>query len=145
MMSLHSIENVDWIKNRFYKYTGFLMLKTLSLLLQQATQNVQLITAKKAATDRRQNKGLLIDVRESAEHVVSPAIGAINIPRGILEIKMLEIEKDPKRPIYLHCASSLRATLAAEQLARVGYTNVSVISCKIDEVHKMHQYSKAAV
>ena len=117
------------------------MLKTLSLLLQQATQNVQLITAKKAAQDRSQNKGLLIDVRESAEHFASPAIGAINIPRGVLEIKMLEIEKDAKRPIYLHCASSLRAALAAEQLARVGYTNVSVISCNMDEVHKMHQYS----
>jgi len=118
------------------------MLKTLSLLLQQATQNVQLITAKKAALDRLKNKGLLIDVRESAEHFASPAVGAINIPRGVLEIKMLEIEKDPTRPIYLHCESSLRATLAAEQLARVGYTNVSVISCKMDEVYKMYQYSE---
>lgn len=56
-------------------------------------------------------------------------------------MKILEIEQDPERPIYLHCASSLRAALAAEQLSRIGYTNVSVISCKMDEVHKMHQYS----
>ena len=117
------------------------MLKTLQLLSQQATQNVQLITAKKAAQDIDKNKGLLIDVREPAEHSASPAVGAINIPRGVLEMKILEIVKDPERPIYLHCASSLRATLAAEQLARMGYTNVSVITCKIDEVLKMHQYS----
>ena len=114
------------------------MLKTLPQLLQQASQNVRLLTAKQAAQDITQNHGLLIDVRESAEHFASPAIGAINIPRGVLEMKMLEIEKDPKRPIYLHCASSLRAMLAAEQLARMGYTHVSVISCKMDEVHKMH-------
>lgn len=118
------------------------MLKTLSLLLQQATQNVQLITAQKAAKEMAENHGLLIDVRESAEHFASPAVGAINIPRGVLEMKMLEIEKDPERPIYLHCASSLRASLAAEQLERIGYTNVSVISCKMDEVHKMHQYGE---
>jgi phage shock protein E len=118
------------------------MLKTLPQLLEQAKQNVQLLTAKKAAQEITQNKGLLIDVRESAEHFATPAIGAINIPRGVLEMKILEIEKDPERPIYLHCASSLRATLAAEQLARMGYTNVSVISCKMDEVLKMHQHSE---
>ena len=117
-----------------------MMLKTLPLLLQQATQNIQPITAKKAAEDLGQNKGLLIDVRESAEHAASPPIGAINIPRGVLEIKMLEMEKDPERPIYLHCASSLRAALAAEQLTRIGYKNVSVISSRMDEVHKMHQH-----
>jgi rhodanese-related sulfurtransferase len=118
------------------------MLKTLTQLLEQAKQNVQLLTAKKAAQDISQNKGLLIDVRESAEHFTAPAIGAINIPRGVLEMKILEIEKDPERPIYLHCASSLRATLAAEQLARIGYINVSVISCKIDEVLKMYKHTE---
>lgn len=117
-----------------------MMLKPMSELLQQAAQNVQLITAQKAAEELKQNKGLLIDVRESAEHFASPAVGAINIPRGVLEMKIMEIEKDPERPIYLHCASSLRATLAAEQLARVGYTNVSVITCKMDEIQKMHQH-----
>jgi rhodanese-related sulfurtransferase len=116
------------------------MLKPMSELLQQAAQNVQLISAQKAAEELKQNNGLLIDVRESAEHFASPAVGAINIPRGVLEMKIMEIEKDPERPIYLHCASSLRATLAAEQLARVGYTNVSVITCKMDEIQKMHQH-----
>lgn len=115
------------------------MLKPMSELLQQASQNVQLITAQKAAEELKQNKGLLIDVRESAEHFASAAVGAINIPRGVLEMKIMEIEKDPQRPIYLHCASSLRATLGAEQLARIGYTNVSVITCKMDKILKMHQ------
>jgi phage shock protein E len=118
------------------------MLKTLPQLLQQAKQNVQLLTAKKAAQEISQNHGLLIDVRESAEHFASPAVGAINIPRGVLEMKLLEIEKDPERPIYLHCASSLRATLAAEQLARVGYTNVNVITCRMEEVLNIAQYSQ---
>ncbi len=118
------------------------MLKTLPQLLQQAKQNVKLLTAKNAAQEISQNHGLLIDVRESAEHFASPAVGAINIPRGVLEMKLLEIEKDPERPIYLHCASSLRATLAAEQLARMGYTNVNVITCRMEEILNMAQYSQ---
>jgi phage shock protein E len=71
------------------------MLKTLPQLLQQAKPNVQLLTAKQAAQDISQNNGLLIDVRESAEHLSAPPIGAINIPRGVLEMKKLEIVKDP--------------------------------------------------
>jgi phage shock protein E len=118
------------------------MLKTLPQLLKQAKRNVQLLTAKKAAQEISQNHGLLIDVRESAEHVASHAVGAINIPRGVLEMKILEVEKDPERPIYLHCASSLRATLAAEQLARIGYKNVNVITCRMEEVLNMAQYSQ---
>jgi rhodanese-related sulfurtransferase len=111
------------------------MLKTIPELLNEAELNVRCVTALLAANERSKNKGLLIDVREPAEHLAKPAAGAINIPRGLLEMKLMEIEKDPERPIYLHCASSARAILSAEQLARVGYTNVSVITCNMDEIH----------
>ena len=47
-------------------------------------------------------------------------------------MRLVEMEKDAKRPIYLHCATAGRATLAAEQLARVGYENVTCISCKFE-------------
>ena len=110
------------------------MLKTVPELLSEAALNVRCINALTAATERSENKGLLIDVREPAEHLAKPAVGAINIPRGLLEMKLMEIEKDPKRAIYLHCATSARAILSAEQLARVGYTNVSVITCDMDKI-----------
>ncbi|MGB2708812.1 MAG: rhodanese-like domain-containing protein, partial [Pseudoalteromonas nigrifaciens] len=41
------------------------------------------------------------------------------------------------RPIYLHCASAARATLGAEALTRVGYENVTVITCKAEKVHEV--------
>jgi rhodanese-related sulfurtransferase len=112
------------------------MLKTIPELLHEAASNVRCISAELAASERRENKGLLIDVREPAEHLAKGAVGAINIPRGLVEMKLMEIEKDPKRPIYLHCATSARAILAAEQLARVGYDNVSVITCDMDSIQK---------
>ncbi|MFQ3250365.1 MAG: phage shock protein E [Glaciecola sp.] len=113
------------------------MLKTIPELLQEAGKNVRRISAESAQRELDENKGLMIDVREPAEHQSKGAPGAINIPRGLLEMKLMEIEKDPTRPIYLHCATSARATLSAEQLARLGYTNVSVITCDVDTIKKV--------
>jgi rhodanese-related sulfurtransferase len=116
---------------------GIMMLKTIPELLDEVAPNVRCIKALSAAIERGENKGLLIDVREPEEHFAKPAVGAINIPRGLLEMKLMEIEKDPMRPIYLHCATSARAILSAEPLVRVGYTKVSVITCKIDEIQNI--------
>ncbi|KGJ89475.1 rhodanese-like domain-containing protein [Thalassotalea sp. ND16A] len=110
------------------------MLKAIKDLIQQVAQNTRRITAAQAIAEIQQNKGLLIDVRMPAEHLAKPVMGATNIPRGVIEMTLMETEKDPKRPIYLHCATSARATLAAEQLQRVGYENVTVITCEIDKI-----------
>ena len=110
------------------------MLTPIPDLLKIITPNQRRINAEQAKKELEQNKGLLIDVREPAEHATKAAIGAINIPRGLLEMKLMEIEKDAARPIYLHCASGARATLSAEALTRVGYENVTVITCKAEDV-----------
>jgi phage shock protein E len=110
------------------------MLKTIPQLLQEASRDIRCVSATLAASEIEQNHGLLIDVREPTEHLAKGAVGAINIPRGLVEMKMMEIEKDPERAIYLHCATSARAILAAEQLARVGYRNVTVITCDMDAI-----------
>ncbi len=110
------------------------MLTPIPELLKTIAPQQRRISAVEAKQELAENHGLLIDVREPAEHATRAAVGAINIPRGVLEMKLMEIEKDPARPIYLHCASSARATLAAEALSRVGYENVTVISCMADEV-----------
>lgn len=110
------------------------MLTPITEILAELRQKLRCIDAKSAVAELATNKGLLIDVREPAEHLIKAAIGAINIPRGLIEMKLMEVEKDPSRPIYLHCASSARALLSAEQIKRVGYENVSVISCNVDDV-----------
>jgi len=112
------------------------MLKTIPELLHDAAAHVRCVSASIAADELKENHGLLIDVREPSEHLAKGAVGAINIPRGLLEMKLMEIEKDPLKAIYLHCATSARAILSAEQLARIGYQNVSVITCDIDTIQK---------
>ncbi len=110
------------------------MLTPIPTLIESITPKLRIIDAEQAKSELDANQGLLIDVREPAEHQTKAATGAINLPRGVLEMKLMEIEKNAERPIYLHCASSVRAKLAAEALARVGYTHVSVISCKPDVI-----------
>lgn len=115
------------------------MLKTIQQLLEDINPRLRTVNASTAAIERESNKGWLIDVREPAEHLVSPAVGAINIPRGVIEMKMIELVQDPDYPLYLHCASSARARLAAEQLMRIGYKNVSVITCAVPTIQDVFE------
>jgi len=110
------------------------MLKPIPDLIKEISPHIRRIEAQLALQEIQQNSGLLIDVREPAEHAAKPATGAINIPRGVLEMKLTAMEKDPQRPIYIHCATAVRATLAAEQLQRIGYENVTVITCDMDKI-----------
>ena len=73
-------------------------------------------------------------MREPAEFAEKSGSSTINIPRGLLEMKMLQMYPDENLAIFIHCATGARATFAAEQLTRVGYNNVWVITCMIDDV-----------
>ncbi|MGO2479628.1 MAG: rhodanese-like domain-containing protein [Pseudoalteromonas sp.] len=110
------------------------MLTSIPDLMKIVTPNQRRIDAEQAKQELEQNHGLLVDVREPAEHATKAATGAINIPRGLLEMKLMEIEKDPARAIYLHCASGARASLSAEALTRIGYKNVTVITCNTEKI-----------
>ncbi len=112
------------------------MLKSIQDRISAISVPIRKITAEEAAQESEKNQGLIIDVREPAEVEQSPTPGTINIPRGVLEMQILEKEKDASRPIYVHCASGVRAQLAAEQLSLMGYENVTVLTCEIPKIQK---------
>ncbi|MEH6556866.1 MAG: rhodanese-like domain-containing protein [Oceanicoccus sp.] len=113
------------------------MLQSIPELIQAIRADLRCISAEQARTELASGKGVFIDVRETEEVNAKPSKAAIHIPRGILEMKMAMQFPDPKQPIYLHCQTGGRATLAAEQLKRLGYTNVSVVTCPIDDICKL--------
>ncbi len=80
------------------------------------------------------SNGLIIDVREPSEYAEKSAKGVINIPRGLLEMKMLQMHSNEDLAIFIHCATGARAVFSAEQLKRVGYKNVSVITSSLDDI-----------
>lgn len=110
------------------------MLKSIPELVQEIRQHIRCLTADVANEELMQTGGVIIDVREPGEVADSPAPNSINIPRGLLEMKASALYPNAETPIYIHCATGARATLAAEQLQRLGYGKVSVITCDLETI-----------
>lgn len=68
---------------------------------------------------------LFIDVRERDEFVDGHIEGTEFIPRGLLDVKIENLESDRDRDILLYCGSGTRSMLAAKSLTDLGYTNVT--------------------
>ena len=66
----------------------------------------------------------LIDVREDSEWSAGHAAGAMHLGRGVIErdIEAKVPQKDAK--VVLYCHSGSRSALAADSLAKMGYSNV---------------------
>ena len=67
---------------------------------------------------------LLIDVREDHEWEAGHLPGARHLGRGILERDIEKHVSDKAAPIVLQCGGGFRSALAADNLQRMGYTNV---------------------
>jgi rhodanese-related sulfurtransferase len=77
----------------------------------------------KAKLDRGE-KFLLVDVREESEYAKDHLPGATHVGKGIIERDIEERVPDPKTPIVLYCGGGYRSALAADNLHKMGYTNV---------------------
>ena len=73
----------------------------------------------------RGEKFHLIDVREDREWDKGRIKGAVHIGRGVLERDIEAAVPDKKSEVVLYCGGGFRSALAAENLQRMGYTNVS--------------------
>jgi rhodanese-related sulfurtransferase len=76
---------------------------------------------------RRQETGErfhLVDVREDTEWERGRALGAIHIGKGIIERDIERAIPDRDEEIVLYCGGGFRSALAADTLAKMGYTNV---------------------
>jgi len=66
----------------------------------------------------------LVDVREDHEWEAGHLPGAVHLARGILERDVERTFPDPATPLVLQCGGGFRSALAADNLARMGYTEV---------------------
>jgi rhodanese-related sulfurtransferase len=76
---------------------------------------------------RRQETGErfhLVDVREDNEWERGRALGAIHLGKGIIERDIERAILDRDEEIVLYCGGGFRSALAADTLAKMGYTNV---------------------
>lgn len=69
-------------------------------------------------------KLLLIDVREDSEFATDHIPGAIHLSKGVIERDIELAVPSFATEIILYCGGGFRSALSAENLARMGYSNV---------------------
>ncbi len=75
----------------------------------------------------RQARGepfLLFDVREESEFAAGHVPGAKPLGKGIIERDIESLVPDPDTELVLYCGGGFRSALAADNLQKMGYTNV---------------------
>lgn len=69
-------------------------------------------------------KFLLVDVREDHEWAKGHLPGAVHMGRGIIERDIETRVPETAAKVILYCGGGFRSALAADNLQKMGYTNV---------------------
>jgi rhodanese-related sulfurtransferase len=72
----------------------------------------------------RGGKFILVDVREESEFAKDHLPGAIHLGKGVIERDIEARVPDLGAEIVLYCGGGFRSALAADNLQKMGYTNV---------------------
>ncbi|WP_078427965.1 rhodanese-like domain-containing protein [Alkalihalobacterium alkalinitrilicum] len=75
---------------------------------------------------KSENEVIIIDVREVAEVAAGKILGSINIPLGLLEFRMHELDKT--KDYIIVCRSGARSATAVNFLDNYGYNVTNLIS-----------------
>ena len=81
------------------------------------------VDAVKARMDRG-DKLLLVDVREESEFAKDHLPGAIHLGKGVIERDIEARVPELNTEMILYCGGGFRSALAADNLQKMGYTNV---------------------
>lgn len=94
-------------------------------LVQDAKQRVNETTV--PAVKQRMDAGeklILVDVREDNEWAKGHLPGAVHMGKGVIE-RDIELQvPDTRTKLVLYCGGGFRSALVADNLQKMGYTNV---------------------
>lgn len=97
--------------------------------IRKSVPETDVVSLRKKLQEPTRGEGpLLIDVRERDEFVDGSIEGAQFIPRGLLDVKIENLEGNRDREILLFCAGGTRSLLAAKSLKDLGYSNVTSVA-----------------
>ena len=110
---------------------------SVSQLVATAKEQVKTIDMAvfKSAFDRS-DLGLIVDVREPGEYADGYIPGAVNVPRGVIELGIWALvgfpdKTDMGKKMTLYCGSGVRCILAAKSLQDLGFSNVGAADMRI--------------
>ncbi len=99
--------------------------KSASDLVAEAESRIKSVSADEISEEVASGEALVIDIQEPEEWQESRIPGAINVPRGWLELKAdpdtpcFDPRIRPNKPMYVHYAAGKRSALAT--LNEMGY------------------------
>jgi rhodanese-related sulfurtransferase len=95
-------------------------------LVEDSRKGIQEVSVEQVKEKLDRGDGIrLIDVREGEEYRRGHLPGAESLCKGILERDIEKLVSDLEAPIVLYCGGGFRSALAAENLQKMGYKNVS--------------------
>jgi len=112
---------------------------TLKEMVATARSQTQEILPDEAAeADSRSQLDLIVDVREPGEFQESHLPRAVNVPRGVLELRAdpaspgadptLSADQSARILVYCTRGPGARSLLAAQTLTSMGYENIEVLA-----------------
>ena len=107
-------------------------MKTAHDLVLAARAQIEELSPQDAQRWQAATAARVLDVREPDEFAAGHLPGAVNVPRGMLEFRIGELQPDGDAAILLYCKTSGRAALAALAMQEMGYTRVRSIAGGFD-------------
>lgn len=111
------------------------MIKPVSEFIAEAQQQISCLNAvsAKALYDEAES-ALILDVREEMSARKDHLADSVNVPRGLIEMKVPGLCPGSDILILVHCGGGGRASLAALRLKEMGYTNTHAITDKYENI-----------
>lgn len=97
-------------------------------LVDDAKSRVREVNVDETQKKLESGKARLIDVREESEWEAGHALGAQHIGKGVIERDIEQKVPDKGTELILYCGGGFRSALSADNLQKMGYTNVASMS-----------------
>ena len=94
-------------------------------LVDDAKSRVREVSVEETRRKLETGKARVIDVREESEWAAGHARGAHHLGKGVIERDIEARVPDKNTEVILYCGGGFRSTLAADNLQKMGYTNVA--------------------
>ncbi|NVK43575.1 MAG: MBL fold metallo-hydrolase [Oceanospirillaceae bacterium] len=103
--------------------------KSVAQLLSEAAERVPFVSLQELNTRVAQPSDdlIVLDVRERDAYEAAHVPGAINLPRGQLELRVNQVLPDPTKRIVTICQLGKISTLAAATLRELGFLRASAL------------------
>jgi len=93
-------------------------------LVEEVKSRVREVSVDAVRRELESGKAKLIDVREESEWTAGHARGAQHLGKGVIERDIEDRVPDKSSEVILYCGGGFRSALAADNLQKMGYTNV---------------------